>query len=274
MLALGLACAWAAAAAAAPAPPPLRIVTSLEPRAVAFGDPLTATVEVDFDPRTVEGSSIAVRPSFAPYELTAAPVVQRPRAGVLRVRYSLLCVTSGCLPTGRVLTLRLARVEVAALAGRRTLTVGSSWPPLRVSSRLSPADLRGQLRFRSPARPPRVDYRLAPGPLAAGLLAAAGVALVAALLLAGRGLARRSRRPGVRALSPLELAIAFVRDSAGRSTPDRRRALALLAETAGRQGEPVLADDAADAAWSEPSPTPAGAFELAERAAGTGGTQE
>jgi hypothetical protein len=247
---------------------PVRVVASLHPAAVLFGDPVTAEVEVDYEPQTIEPSSIRVQPSFIPYVVTAAPVVQQVRAGVVRYRYSLLCVTDGCLPAKGSRVVQLERVTVSGLAGAQTVTAAASWPTLRVSSRLAGSDLSGQIHFRNSTTPPNASYRLAPGPLAGGLIGAAALCVLFALALAGRGLARISSRSRERRLSPLELAIEYVRESAGRSNPDRRRALELLAEAVDAGGEPTLAAAAAERAWSKPPPTPAVATELADRAAG------
>jgi len=241
-----------------------RVAASLHPGAVLYGDPVTADVEVNYDPRAVEPSSIRVQPRFTPYVAGAAPVVQHLHGGAVRFRYSLLCVTDGCLPGNGPRLLQLRPVTATGLAGTRTVTATAQWPTLRISSRLAPSDRNGRVRFHHPATPPAVNYRLAPGALAGGLIALAALSALAAVALAGRELARRSAHSKVRRLSPLELAIAYVRDSTVRSDPDRRRALALLSEAA--EGE--VADDAADRAWSKPPPTPAGAGELADRAAG------
>ena len=271
MLAIAGAClggsadvAYAGSAAGAP----LRVVASLDPGAVLYGDPVTAEVEVDYEPQTVEPASIRVQPSFIPYVVSSAPVVQHVRAGVVRFRYSLLCVTDGCLPTKGPRLLQLERVTVTGLAGTRTVTAAASWPTLRISSRLAASDVSGGVRFRNPATPPSPEYRVAPGPLSAGLIAAAALCVLVGTALAGRELARLFPRSRTRRLSPLELAIAYVRDSARRSDSDRRRALELLAEAVGNQGEPAAAAAAAETAWSKPPPTPAGATELADRAAG------
>jgi len=65
--------------------------------------------------------------------------------------------------------------------------------------------------------------------------------------------------------NPLDLALAYARDAAGRPDPrDRRKALELLAEAVAAGDEPALARAAADTAWSEPPPTPAGTVELAD----------
>jgi hypothetical protein len=244
----------------------LRVTASLDSASALYGDLVTAEVDVDYDPRTVEPSSIHMQPNFNPYVATSAPVVEHPHAGTVRFRYSLLCVTEGCLPAKGARVLRLRPVTATALAGTSTVTGTASWPALHISSRLAEADRNGPVRFRSPAALPAPDYRLAPGALAAGLIALAALCALGAVALAGRELARRFARPKVRRLSPLELAIAYVRDSTLRTEPDRRRALELLSEAA--EGE--LAVDAADRAWSEPAPTPAGTAELADRAARTG----
>jgi hypothetical protein len=135
----------------------------------------------------------------------------------------------------------------------------ASWPALRISSRLTGKERGGPIRFRYPATPPAPRYRIAPAALAAVAIALAALCALAAAALVARELTRRAvLRPQPRP-SPLELAIAYVRDSQARAEPDRRRALELLSEAA----EGRVAADAADRAWSEPPPTPAGAAELA-----------
>ena len=81
---------------------PLSVSTSLEPGSTRFGDPVVAEVEVAYDPQTVDAASIRVLPDFAPYVATAAPSVRLTadgRTAVASYRYTLLCVTEGCLPT-------------------------------------------------------------------------------------------------------------------------------------------------------------------------------
>src|SRR5438067_1448269 len=170
-----------------------RLTASLHPGAVQYGDPVVADVEVDYDPSTVEPSSIRVQPRFTPYVAGAAPVVQHLHGGAVRFRYSLLCVTDGCLPGNGPRLLQLRPVTATGLAGTRTVTATARWPALRISSRLAPADRTGRVRFHHPATPPAVHYRLAPGALAGGLIALAALSALAAVALAGRELARRSR---------------------------------------------------------------------------------
>jgi hypothetical protein len=252
--------------AATRAAAPLQVVASLHPATVRYGDPVTAEVEVDYDARTVAPSSIRAEPSFVPYVVTSAPVVQRPRSGVVRYRYSLLCVTAGCLPTNGSRRVRLEALSVTGLAGNRTVHAVAEWPVLRVSTRLAASDLTGRVRFRTPRTPPSPAYRLEPRALAGGLIAAAGLCTLVALALGWSVLARIRRRPAVDRRSPLEVAISYVRDSTRRTEPDRRRALELLAEAVDASGEAGLSAAAADTAWSKPPPTAAVAAELADEA--------
>ncbi len=246
---------------------PLRVVTSLQPQAAAFGDRVTAQVEVDYDPKVVDASSISVRPNFIPYVAGSAPTVSR-GSGVVRYSFSLLCVTNGCLPTKGPRVVRVQPVTATATAGGRTVTASGAWPPLRVLSRLSPSDLTGSTKFRSPATPPPATYRISPGVLSGLLIAAAVLCVLAALALVALAIARLIPRSAPSARSPLELAILYLRDSTGRSAKDRRRALELLAEAVDAGGEPTLAAVAADSAWSKSPPSPGGAADLADRAAG------
>jgi hypothetical protein len=249
------------AAAPAAAAPQLSVATSLAPSAIHYGDPVTAVVEVHFDPKRVDRSSIVAAPTFTPFVLTAKPVVEDAGPGLVRIRYSLLCITEGCLPAQTSRAMRLKPFRVTASGG---LTATPSWPPLRIDSRLRAADLKGDAAFRSPSAPPPPRYRVGPGALATGLIAAAVLCALGALALVAAALRRRRRRPVEQRLSRLELAIAYVRDAAGRPDPDRRRALELLSEAV----DDELALDTADAAWSRQPPTPAGAGELADRAEG------
>jgi hypothetical protein len=255
----GVAALVACAAATAAAPAPVRVAAALEPSAVLYGDPVTAMVTVQ--PGAVDPAEIRVLPSFTPYVVTAGPVVRRLHSGGVSYTYTLACVTNGCLPTNGPRIVRLEPVKVTV----GSLHASGAWPALRVSSRLTAGDLAGPVRFRSSPSPPPPAYRISPGLLAVCLLAAAAACLLAALAVLGISLGGRRRRAARPARGPLELAVAYVRDSAGRSGPDRRRALSLLAEATDRD-EPALAAVAGDTAWSRPVPTPHETGDLADRA--------
>jgi hypothetical protein len=241
---------------------PLQVVATLEPSSVSYGDPVTATVEVDYDRAAIDPADIRVQASFIPYVATSSPTVKRVGPGAVRYTYTLLCVTEGCLPVRGEKLLRFAPVTATAPGGAKAL---GAWPALRISSRLTSRDLSGPVRFRTPSTPPAPRYRIAPGRLAGALIAAAIACAVAAAVLLTAGLLRRRRRGSEPRLTRVELAVAYVRDSAQRSSSDRRRALSLLAE-ATDQGEHELSVDAGESAWSRPSPTPVAATELADRA--------
>lgn len=260
-------CASAFGADTGAAATPIRVVTSLTPASLHFGDPVTAEVEVDFDPQTVSAASIRVDPGLTPYVVQSAPASQAVAPGVVRFSYSALCVTDACLPIHGRRVVRLEPATVTASTGSRTVTAVGRWRPVTVSTRLARSSLTGHVRFRSPSRPPTPGYRLSPGTLVALLVGAAALCLVAAVLLVGRPLAGRRRRTVAPGLSALDLAIAYVRDSVGREAADRRRALALLSQTAGETGaDPGLVAASATSAWSKPPPTAGTTTDLAEQA--------
>jgi hypothetical protein len=249
-------------------PPPLRVTASIEPTSVRYGDQVTATVEVNAQ-GTIDPSDVRVSPSFIPYVATSGPTVRRLGQGAVSYTYTLLCVTEGCLPTRGQRLLRLEPVIVTVGEGRSTLRASGAWPTIRIVSRLTRADVSGPVRFRSAAAPPSPLYRVTPGALAVVLGLGAAICALTGIAILARELARLWRRPGVTHLSRLDLAIAYLRDSTRRSGADRRRALSLLAETTDEL-EPDLAETAAEAAWSRPSPSVVGATELADRAAEVG----
>jgi len=237
---------------------PLTVTATLQPQTIAFGDPVTAVVEVDAAPGT---SGVVATPSFLPFTETSVD-----RHGNV-TRYSLSCLTDGCLPLKGARLVRLRPVVASAQLGGRRVRATAAWPVLRVTSRLGGANV-SRAHFERPAAPPTPRYAVSPVGLAAGLLAGAVLCVLAACaLVVVLLLGRRRRAAEKRQLSGLELAIAFVRDSTRRSAADRRRALELLAE----EVEPALAGEAADEAWSAAPPTPAAAAELADRAEGIRG---
>jgi hypothetical protein len=66
-------------------------------------------------------------------------------------------------------------------------------------------------------------------------------------------------------LTPLEAALLYLRQAAGRPDPaDRRKALELLATVLEDDGVPALAGTAGDVAWAEEPPSPARVVELAD----------
>jgi hypothetical protein len=263
--------------AGAPATP-LAVKTTLSPRPVFFGDPVTADVEVQLDRNTVDPASVRVSPQFDPFVPDGAPQMRENRVGrreTIRYRYTLQCLSDTCLPQRKdPLVIQLPPVAVTAAAGGKALRTTATWPVTAILSRLQKKDLGSyQPHFRRPAAVPPPKYAISPS-RTADLLTAIGavLALVALGVLAGelaRLLQRRRLAKAVRR-TPLEEALAYTRDAASRPDPaDRRKALELLARTLESEGDPSLADTTADVAWSEEAPTPERALELADEVEGT-----
>jgi hypothetical protein len=265
VLLLGTALGWWQSAPSGGASPaaPLTVQTALAPNPTSFGDPVEARVTVGYDAGTVAGSSIRIDTSFAPFVETAPPAVSRLRAGrtgTLVYAFRLQCLTDDCLPLGKARTLRFPQAVVTATSVGSTLRATDRWPQLVVASRLTPAEASGNAHFRRAAGVPAPAYAVAPGRLSAGLVAAAVILAVGAVVLLAIELLRlaerrRARAAGVR--SRRALALAYAREAAARDdAADRRKALGLLAETLADEGEPALAASAVDVAWSETPPSP------------------
>jgi hypothetical protein len=266
---------WDRAPAGAAPAAPLVVRTALSPQASLFGDPLVARVDVLLDPAVVDADSVKVTTAFVPYVERVAPTVQRTRSGrleLVRYRYTIQCVTDGCLPVGAVRAIRLAPVRVTATAGGRTVAKDASWPRALVEPRVQPSDLvPAKLPFRHPRTLPAPEFAIAPGPLAAGLTAAAAVLVFAGLALLGLEARRRRSRAAHARMSPREAALAYVREAAGRPDPaDRRKALSLLAETLAGESRD-LADAADGVAWGEHAPSPARTVQVADEVEGRAG---
>jgi hypothetical protein len=137
------------------------------------------------------------------------------------------------------------------------------WPPLRAAGRIDPdelenAALRAELRNLPPP-----SYRVSPRTVevVALVLAALFAAAAAILILRLLPLDRLAARLGARWVdkrSPLEQALALVRESsASGSSEEGRRALERLAVEL-RRTHPALAEDASRLAWSRRSAGDAG----------------
>ena len=137
---------------------PLTARGTLTPATIRFADTLDAELEVAYDPAHVDGASIRVVPDFAPFAPTAPPAVshgQRDGLDVLRMRYSLQCVSAGCLPGKTPRAVHFQRGTVTGTRDGRPFEAAQIWPTLRVVSRLSDrASSRGD-RLPPSARPAR-----------------------------------------------------------------------------------------------------------------------
>jgi hypothetical protein len=255
--------------AVGPASETIGVETRVTPDVHVFGEPIVATAEVVADATVIKPETIRIETDFEPYELDGAPTVDRTVVdGVARVvfRFPLRCLGEGCdaaesrgvaeFPEGFV---RYRFVEGSG-PGRQLL----EWPPVEVSSRVSPSDLEAVRWRASETALPATTMRVGPIGLAVALLALAAVLVGVAVWLARRLWHTEPEHDVVEAgpvRSPLERALGLVlADTQNGSAPaDRRRALERLARELTTVDQPGLAEDARALAWA---PTPASNEEI------------
>lgn len=248
---------------------------SLAPNAVLFGDPLTARALVVFDPARVRASSVRLLPRFGSYRVSRATRKTQQVGGSTELvyRFVLECLTVGCAP-GRPQValdfppaiLRFVTREGAA----RHLAV--DWPSVTVASRLDDADRAdpSAAGLRVDMAPPPVSYRLSPGALVDGLVAASVLFVLAAAGFLAMVLRRQvASAPQARTSdqTPLEEALALVRETAadGHSPERQRMALERLVRELQGFGRTELAATAGRLAWSAAEPSPNTALEFVGR---------
>ena len=236
----------------------------LSPEQHLFGDAVTARVELIVDTTRVDPDSVEIGANFDPYRELGPVEVTRSEDGTLtklRYDYVLGCLVSQCLPrgTGRV---ELGGVAVNYLRRGQSEPDAATveWVPIRAAGRIDPNELE-QAALRSDLRDlPSASYRVSPRTveLIALVLAALFAVGAAILILRLLPLDRLAARLGARFVdkrSPLEQALALVRESAASGSPEEeRRALERLAVELRRNRNPALAGDASKLAWSEPVP--------------------
>jgi hypothetical protein len=145
------------------------------------------------------------------------------------------------------------------------------WVPIRAAGRIDPNELE-QAALRSDLRDlPSASYRVSPRTvelvaLALAVLFAVGAAILILRLLPLDRLAARLGARFADKRSPLEQALALVRESsASGSAEDERRALERLAVELRRARNAELAEDASRLAWSSGQPVPAGVDPLSDQ---------
>lgn len=236
----------------------------LTPEQHLFGDAVRARVELIVDGNRVDPDSVEIGANFEPYRELRPVEVTRSEDGALtklRYDYVLGCLVSQCLPQGA------RRVELGGVAVNY-LRRGESepaaatveWVPIQAAGRIDPNEL-DQAALRSDLRDlPSASYRVSPRTvelvaLVLAVLAAIGAAILILRLLPLDRLATRLGARFVDKRSPLEQALALVRESAASGTPEEeRRALERLAVELRRARNPALAGDASRLAWSQPVP--------------------
>ena len=271
VLAVGLALGWGDSRSGTAGPVrPFAAAASLSSRAVSFGDPLVARLDLVLDPRAVDPQSIDVRPSFGAYRVVGRSLRTTTGAGErFSYRYALECLDSICAPPSS----RVQQRFQPATVSYRTRDGGSitrhvAWPPYLLSSRLTAAERRSPGRsLRFDATPPAASYRIDPGTLRGLAAALAGLLALAAAVLVG--VALRPREATVAAdpsESRLAQALRAVRASTANGRPaERRKALGWLGRELRAAERPSEADEARRLAWSADAPTATSAGEFATR---------
>ena len=243
----------------------------LEPEQHLFADAVHARLEFVVDRDRVDPDSIEIGANFAPYrELRPADVSRSDNGSITRLTYDYLlgCLAQQCLPSGT------GRVELGGVAVNYTRRGASApdaatieWPPLRAAGRISPDEL-DQAALRAELRNlPEPSYRVSPTvvEIVALLLAVLFAVAAAILILRLLPVERLAAKLGARRVdrrTPLEQALALVRES---QTPEEgRRALGRLALELRRVSNPSLAGDASRLAWSRDRPVEAGVGTLSE----------
>jgi hypothetical protein len=190
-----------------------------------------------------------VQASFTPYSVRSVA-----RHGG-STTYTLECLSARCAPTpGGARQVELPSA-VVSVPGSRPVAI--AWPPLRVASRLTPAEA-AKPTFRTDLTPPRTSSRLDPGALGWTLTSLAGLLVVGSVLWTALALwPRRLRRTADDDLSSLERALGLVARSLDGPAEKRRAALDELAVVL---GDDPFAGLVRTLAWS-PQPPPAPAVE-------------
>jgi hypothetical protein len=263
--------------------PPIRVAPMLSPRALLFGDTLTAHVNVAADPRRVDTSSIRIEARFGLYRPVAPPTVRRQEirgAEYISWTATLRCLELGCLPSDGGIRVRVgpAQVTYSTIGDDdvgSTRTVVARWPPALVYSRVDKAELaardpRGEPPWRADLGSlPTTTYRASPTLIAAVLYGLGAVLLVGALVLLGPivlPLLRWSRDPERASAPPLEQALELLERKGGGadSVQAQREALELIAAELASRGEYELELSARRLAWSEDPPPREHALALAQ----------
>ena len=261
---------------------PVVASSSLSPRLAAFGDTLTARVDVTVDRDQVEPDGVRVSASFKPWQPVREPTREREDVGsvtYLRTTYVLRCLIAVCVPADETerFDFKPAKVTYEPTADQpgEPLTVETFWPALFVTSRLDAASFSERDPLSAPWRAdvttlPTVTYRIGPGLLVA-LLALGGIGLLAATGVLGYRVLPARREPPPPPPPPpkpvpsvLEQALRLLETPpVENGVADRRRALELVADEIATWGDRRLEGRARALAWSAETPPAAATKALA-----------
>ena len=247
LCALALAASLVAPSAAAAA----TVRATVSPARIGVGEPFTLTIEA-----TAPGASeLRILGNAGPFE-QLGPSHASHSGDSVRLVETLVCVDRGCTPDAHPRPVALPAPHATAggvtVAGEPvTVTVVPRVP----ASAVAAARARYHATTAVPAPRPPIPF-VAVG-VGASVLAAL-LALAAALLLARELTRRRSAQASARPREDIGLAAALrlLRESAGRTVDDRRRAADLVARTAAVPAGPEASFAAIRVAWAPPPPGP------------------
>jgi hypothetical protein len=252
-----LACVFASGALAAP--PPVVVRATFDRSAVPFAGAIHIHVTVSLDAGRVRPDSLRLVADPGPLTALSPARTARTSQGhttTTELTRTVSCLSSACVATSGDATPELPPVRVTVLTpGGAKLRASAAWPTLHVQGRVSKVDLgRSQPRFRANTAPALPSYRIAPSTLAwlldgvAIVLALGGAALA---VYEARRFARRRRT--LQAVDELARAIRLAHEAENRPSPDRRRALGLLARLLDARDR-RLSGTASELAWAKPQP--------------------
>jgi hypothetical protein len=249
---------------AVPAGAPVAVAASLQPQLAVFGDEVRATVAVTVDGGEVDPDSIRIETDFQPFAVlrTRRSRTDAGSATRLQQELTLVCHGEDCLPPGPgegPRRFRFADAVVSYDTAAGTSSVRVSWRPVDVVSGLSVEQARRPKQsLEADVTPlPAVSRRFSAERLGPALWALAALAGAIGLALVLWTLPKPSIAWRRRGLSPLERALAVVREAVAAGDPaGERKALERLGRELGTAGRPELASTAHTLAWSAQEPTP------------------
>jgi hypothetical protein len=234
------------------------VTTTISPRPALFGDVIHAAITVRGDGRAT------IQDGFSPFQVLreASSTTRTQGLVVTRWDFDLQCLEARCAPGpgSREVAIAASRVRVGSH------TIEARFQPIRIDPRATQAQVADPERsFRQPIDPPAPGFRFAPATVRRMLAAAAALLALVALALTVPLVRPRRREADPERVDSLAHALALVAAARSRSPSDRRRALGLLARILRMRGAAEESQAAADLAWSEPDPVPAGMDLLVER---------
>jgi len=250
--------------AVAAAGTPVAVTASVHPQLAVFGDEVRATVAVIVDAREVDPDSVRIETDFRPF---AVERVRRSRADAggatrLQQELTLVCHSEDCLPPGPGAgpgRFRFRDVVVSYDTASGPSSARVAWRPVDVVSGLTVEQARRpkQSLEADVTALPTVSHRVSVQRLEVALWALTALATTLGLAIVIWTLPRPSLTWRRRGVSPLERALAVVREAvAAGDSAGERRALERLGRELGVAGRPELASTARTLAWSAQEPTP------------------